>query len=493
MTKYRASCVATPGRCWLPRCTHGGMPTGSCGQSTSSWNANQTESGWDGPWCRWIWINRHGRQLAPLWDTFARNSGESMCTCKTALGSLLAWRGHVLWSIADAEPLGIRVSRPNCRHVNWRILVPDLPAGWAGLFGKLVAKDPGDRFPTAQAALDCLDAMTDPRDEQALLQYRVAAAQHVGVGKVLRNPNNQDRSLFWLPGRYFGGGRPWRVRRVRCLPTHFLRRRSSADKSALLGAVSDGISTVDSGEFAAEAIAEGILDYAWPNKGIRPPATRGVACRAYSITRIGMSGTSHRRWQSEERSDTKAAFLDAEVRIPRRPWPRFYWASTAGRWRASATVASTCCAMEYSINSPSMATSLPVYLEQRRGHRTKFGARKLEGTDKLDRPVRSGRIPPTTASYHSRSTSGRFSRRPASGASRYGPNCGRRLLLLLGRCQRLRGLVEDRPGVRPWSNTRPAEACRHLVNAANSCGGADNIGCVVIRIDTDRSQKKPTT
>ena len=163
----------------------------------------------------------------------------------------------LLWSLVGKEPPE-SVSHLGVPHATPRVVVPDLPVGWAGYFDKLIAKRPGDRFVSAEEAAQAAKSLRGSSGI-ARLAYRVAAAQHVGVGKVQRNPRNQDRCFFWLPG----GSTSESVQKTvdQTYGDESFLTDESAGEGQILVAVSDGISTVDSGEFAAQAIVDGLHEF----------------------------------------------------------------------------------------------------------------------------------------------------------------------------------------------------------------------------------------
>jgi len=140
-----------------------------------------------------------------------------------------------------------------------RAWLSNLPVGWAGWADRLLARQPARRFPSAEAAADCLRRLTTA-PSATTWTYRVAAGQHVGVGKIRLNPTNQDCCLFQTattshedaPHTPFAG----------FAPEENFCTVDVADVTELVAAVSDGISTVSSGEFAARTIADSILVFA---------------------------------------------------------------------------------------------------------------------------------------------------------------------------------------------------------------------------------------
>ncbi|MCA9068115.1 MAG: hypothetical protein KDA84_04295, partial [Planctomycetaceae bacterium] len=156
----------------------------------------------------------------------------------------------VLWSFCSQEPPAA-LSSEDFPCVPPRIIVPDLPAGWGGFFNKLLAKRPEERFASPKQARDSFQYLLEDTPARTG-EFRLAAALHLGKAKKEHNPKNQDRFLL----ASVGGAE---------IPVHTegfpeedpqesystSTQVVSAD-GAVLVAIADGISTVSSGEFAAQ-------------------------------------------------------------------------------------------------------------------------------------------------------------------------------------------------------------------------------------------------
>lgn len=377
-----------------------------------------------------------------------------------SLGIILAW------GLARRPPPE-SLSNASLPELNLRLFVPDLPPGWGGFFCRLLSKKPTQRFRTAAEVLHAVDHLARPATGPTAV--RAAGGIHVGVTKSQLNPRNQDRiccagpsgTLLQSARQNFAGFAP---------SESYSLDECRIDTPILL-AVADGVSTVDSGEFAAAATCDVFEQF----------ATREFPVNAAPLEML----TQLCDLANSRLGQNIQSAVEADV--------------NAQRWlQSQATPSCTVAALLIAGDTAAVASAgdSRVYL-LRHGlleqltvdgdQLSEYLRSGLELSESLLRDdfkeivgwvgrfaTQGGRILPDQPQ--------RISASPGFWRLEFAVHTGDIYLCCTDGLSDfvdagfidLRQLLLESP---------PAEACRKLIDAANDCGGLDNIGVVVVQLE----------
>lgn len=419
-----------------------------------------------------------------------------------------------LWALAGRRPCSedspeappfreppAAVSEPDLPMISPRITVPDLPAGWGGFWLKLLAKSPKDRFPDAAAALEAWRALTV--DTSATVDIaRIAAALHVGVGKFTRNPRNQDRYQVAFADQTddgetvetdpsAAGSEPQQPELQGFEGFDIAESWSTpllevAPLKTMAFAIADGISTVNSGEFAAEVIADSVAATDFSQPDIAAAAPSGLRQILESANSELGAAIQHRAADDEIPSTHR----DELLRIETYPSATMV-AGLLNRDRAVVGgVGDSRCYLfraglldQLTLDGDRLTQLLrqgedwraALQAEDRRELISWLGRFRHDESGQSILPAEP--MPVTTGEQYSE-----LSFQPRSGD------------LLCCCSDGLSDFVDQGriPLAEILTTAPPDRACRRLVDLANECGGHDNISVIVIRLESTESPEDTT-
>ena len=382
--------------------------------------------------------------VAPHWDLYS-------------LGVTLFWG---LAKMAPPESL----SNATLPELNPRVYVPDLPAGWGGLFARLLSKRKERRFAKVDAALAALDHLTEAG--APVTSVRVAAGLHVGATKVLLNPRNQDR---WVCSGPAGNIESATRQPFEAYDAAESYTTQCVDLSLpVAAAVADGVSTVDCGEFASASICRTIDEFGRQElETVTSPGDALVALADRTNRRLGVAV------QEEVARDPARSRWLAPYGIPSSTLAALMFAAgktaVVGVGDSRAYLLRNGLLEQLTVDGDQLTEYLRQGLDlseslQRDDFKEIVGwigrFEIAEGELRADRPIDVSRLP---GFWHFEFT----------------PQVGDVLLVCTD------GLSDFVDGGRidltdVLTRFTPEEAARALVDAANACGGLDNIGLLVV-------------